>query len=81
MHKIGPTGATIRSAVAVRADAGDVSCPSWIARETHNRKKALSPIIDACVKVGYFAGTAVRKGLSRFEARELVAKLNSNGST
>jgi len=42
MHKIGPTGATIRSAVAVRADAGDVSCPSWIARETPiERKRSL----------------------------------------
>lgn len=66
-----------RTIVAVRADAGDSTCPSWLQRTAYNRIKAVEPLLNACSLVGLHVGRASIGPFSRTVAKGLIESLTS----
>jgi len=77
MHRVGPTGRMQRTVVAVRAEAGDASCPSWLKRRSCKQIRLMTPVIQACHRLGYFIAKAAVSSVGRATAKSLVEELNS----
>lgn len=81
MHRDNGAGRMIRTACAVRPDAGDTSCPSFLERQAHNRCKEMRPLVLACSKVGYKICRAVLTGVPRLEAASIIRELCTDTDT
>lgn len=76
LHRLDSTGKMQRSISAIRADAGDISCPHWLARQAHNLKKQMHPILDACIQLGLWIGKANIGPIDLTTARQLLVDLS-----
>ena len=72
-RKDASTGKEIRACAAVRADAGDATCPTWLEREGRKRSKLMSPVIYAAKALGFTIAKGESSPMTRGYATEVRA--------
>lgn len=69
-----------KSASAVRPDAGDYTCVTWLCKEASKRIAKLRPVVNAAVACGYFVSTGRTGVISRSELAETIKLLKQISS-
>lgn len=64
----------IRSIVAVRSDAGDSTCPTFLERQGKKRWKEMYPIFEACSKLGFTIAVAQSPAIPRARIYEALTQ-------
>lgn len=66
-------GKEVRAVVAVRSDAGDSTCPTFLERQGHKRSREMQPTIRACTMLGYTIASASSPPIPRNRVREALS--------
>lgn len=77
LQKVDSRGKVVRAISAVRCDAGDSTCPTWLAREAKERMSEMLPVTEACEVLGNTIGYATSSSIDRASSASVVAEFRS----
>lgn len=73
LTRVDRDGKEIRAIVAVRSDAGDSTCPTFLERQGKKRASEMMPIVAACNKLGYIIASARSPAIPRDKIKQALS--------